>query len=291
MAAKFLTGIDVNSQRILAVADPSGNTDGANKQYVDNKITGLSWKEEVRGATTTNGTLASAYANGSSLDGLTLATGDRILVKDQTTQTENGIYTVNASGAPTRTTDADSATDLNNATVLVTDGTVNTGKAFTQSTKNPTVGSSNIVFVAFGGGTTYTAGNGLTGATTFTVLPNGTSIDVTSSGVKIAPAAAGAGLVESAGVLAVNPGTGVLVTGDQVTIDASITARKNAAVCATSNPWIQAHGFGHADLHVTIREVSTGAVVYADVVIDATNVTVTLAAAPSAGQYRMSWTG
>lgn len=291
MAVKMLTGIDVNSQRILNLADPSGNTDGANKQYVDQRVAGLSWKDEVRVATTTNGTLATAYANGSSVDGQSLVTGDRILLKDQTTQTENGIYTVNASGAPTRAIDADSTADLNNATVSVTDGTANAGKSYTQTTKNPTLGSSNLVFVLFGGGTTYTAGNGLTGATTFSVLANGTSIDVSASGVKVADAAGGAGLTVASGILAVGAGTGITVAADTVGIDASIVARKFSASCATANPWVQAHGLGTADAVAQIKEVSTNGVVYADVVVDATNVTVTFAAAPTSAQYRMTVVG
>lgn len=96
------------------------------------------------------------------MDGVVLATSDRILLKNQTTQSENGIYVVAASGAPTRATDADATTELNNATVLVTDGTVNSGLSFTQTTKNPTVGSSNIVFVQYASGQAYTAdGNGI----------------------------------------------------------------------------------------------------------------------------------
>lgn len=291
MPIKMLTGIDLNAQRAVNAADPSAATDLVTKQYADNLIAGLAWKEEVRAATTTNGTLATAYANGQALDGLTLATGDRVLIKDQTAQSENGLYRVNSAGAPTRTTDADSTADLNNATVSVTDGTVNAGRSFTQTTKNPTVGSSNIVWGAFAAGTTYTAGNGLTGTTTFSVLANGTSIDVSASGVKIADAAAGAGLTAAAGILAVGAGTGITVAADTVGIDTSIVARKTSANCTTSNPWVQAHGLGTADLIVSIKEVATSAVVYADVVLDATNVTVTFASAPTASQYRMTVLG
>jgi hypothetical protein len=64
------------------------------KSYIDGKVAGLSWKQAVRAATTANGTLATAYANGQAIDGVTLATGDRILVKNQTTASENGIYIV-----------------------------------------------------------------------------------------------------------------------------------------------------------------------------------------------------
>jgi len=83
------------------------------------------WKAPVRVATTAAGTLASSFENGDTVDGVTLATGDRILIKDQSSASENGIYTVNASGAPTRATDADSASELESATVAVNAGTVN----------------------------------------------------------------------------------------------------------------------------------------------------------------------
>lgn len=173
MSRKFLLGVDVNGQRVTSVASPSTSTDAANKAYVDALVNGLTWKDEVRAATTTNGTLATAYAAGQVIDGVTLAAGDRILIKDQTTQTENGIYVVAASGAPTRAVDADIAAELNNATVKVTSGSSNALGTFTQTTANPVVGTSNLVFVASSGGTTYSAGTGvvLTG-TTFSIDPN-----------------------------------------------------------------------------------------------------------------------
>src|SRR5436190_10072507 len=97
--------LDLVSQRIQNVASPSTGTDAANKNYVDGAVNGLDWKSSVRAATTATGTLATAFANGQVIDGVTLATGDRILIKNQSTGSENGIYTVNASGAPTRATD------------------------------------------------------------------------------------------------------------------------------------------------------------------------------------------
>src|SRR5882724_3428558 len=144
MAKKFLTGIDNANQRIINVADPSTGTDAATKQYTDALVAGLRWHASVVAATTTNGTLASAYVTGAVIDGVTLALNDRLLLKDQTTQTENGIYTVNNSGAPTRATDANTSALLTNATVFVSGGTVNNDRAYTQATDNPTIGTSNI---------------------------------------------------------------------------------------------------------------------------------------------------
>jgi hypothetical protein len=157
MARRFQNGIDLTGNKAINVASPTALTDGANKGYVDNALAGLSWKADVRVATTTNGTLATAYANGQTIDGQVLATGDRILIKNQTTQTENGIYVVAVSGAPTRSTDADATNELNNATVTVLQGTTNALTSWTQTTPNPVIGSSNIVFATYAAGTVYTA--------------------------------------------------------------------------------------------------------------------------------------
>jgi hypothetical protein len=84
-----------------------------------------SWKTYVRVATTTNGTLATAYENGDTVDGVTLATGDRILIKNQSSGGENGIYVVASSGAPVRASDCNTGASLVGATVYVSEGTVN----------------------------------------------------------------------------------------------------------------------------------------------------------------------
>ena len=118
--------VDVSSARITSVATPTATTDAANKAYVDAQLQGLDVKNSVRVATTANGTLATAFANGQTVDGVTLATNDRILIKNQSTGSENGIYTVNASGAPTRATDFDSNSEVTGgAFFFVEEGTAN----------------------------------------------------------------------------------------------------------------------------------------------------------------------
>lgn len=93
----------------------------------------------VRAASTANGTLATAFENGDTLDGVVLATGDRILLKNQSSGAENGIYVVNASGAPTRATDADSSAELVSAAVWVAEGTANADRLFVCTTNAPIV--------------------------------------------------------------------------------------------------------------------------------------------------------
>lgn len=115
--------------------------------------TGQFWKQACRVATTAAGTLATSFENGDTIDGVVLVTGDRLLIKDQAAALENGIYVVNASGAPTRSTDFDAQADnLSGATVTIQEGTANSEKKFTCSTNNPiTIGVTSITFIDAGG--------------------------------------------------------------------------------------------------------------------------------------------
>lgn len=128
--AVAMTGaLNMGSQLITNVLTPSASTDAANKSYVDvavSNVTSLfTSKGTVRVATTVNGAITTAYANGQTIDGFILATGDRILLKNQTAQSENGVYTVNASGAPTRALDMDIWNEVPGSWVTVQQGTVN----------------------------------------------------------------------------------------------------------------------------------------------------------------------
>ena len=258
MSTIWYNGLDLSNQRISNLGDASAATDAVTLQQLQNYVNGLAFKEEVRVATTTNGTLATAYANGQTVDGITLATGDRILIKNQTTQTENGIYTVNSSGAPTRATDADSATDLNQATVRVRLGTVNAGTQWTQSTDAPTVGTSNIVWAA-SGGATYSAGNGLTlSSTTFSV----------------------------------NAGSGIIADGTSTRIDPSysgLAKRYSANIGDGSTTSIAVtHSLGTKDVTWALRLNSNDAFVHTDAVATSTSVvTFTFATAPASGAIRV----
>lgn len=139
-----------NLSDVASASAARGNLSVYSQAQVDALIAGLgaSWKATVRAASTANVTLASAVENGDVLDGVTLATGDRILLKNQTTASENGIYVVAASGAPSRASDADTGAELVNAAVIVSEGTVNADTWWLCTTNAPiTLGTTGLTFV------------------------------------------------------------------------------------------------------------------------------------------------
>ena len=155
--------VSLNSQKITGLADPTADADAANKGYVDGVAQGLDVKDSVVATTTANGTLSTAFANGQSIDGVTLQTGDRILIKNQTTASQNGIYNVNASGAPSRATDMATGANAAGAFVFVEQGTTNAENGFvcTSDTGSAVVGTNNLTFAQFSGAGQIIAGDGL----------------------------------------------------------------------------------------------------------------------------------
>jgi len=164
LAGGTMTGaIAMGTNKITGLGTPTDAADAVTKGYVDSVAEGLHIHESVVAATTTNVSLANALENGDILDGVTLATGNRILVKNQTTQSENGIYVVQVSGQPSRATDFDTATEVDSGDfVFVYSGTANAGTAWVQTNKPATIGTDAIAFAQFSGAGTYVAGNGLT---------------------------------------------------------------------------------------------------------------------------------
>lgn len=123
-----------------AVISVAANTDRIDLDTYLVEFDGVNWKASVRVASTTAVTLSSAFENGDTIDGVVLVTGDRILVKDQSSGSENGIYTVNASGAPTRATDADTDAEVvSGIAAFVTEGTANRNTGWVLTTLNPIV--------------------------------------------------------------------------------------------------------------------------------------------------------
>jgi len=148
---------------------PTAESHLATKGYVDATAEGLKPKEAVRVATDGSAlTLSTDFANGEVVDGITLATGDRILIKDQADAAENGIYTVNASGAPTRAEDFDSLTpidEINGAYVPVQEGTDNEGKFYVQTGSVSSFPGDDVNFTYFNSVANLSGGDGITIAT------------------------------------------------------------------------------------------------------------------------------
>lgn len=179
------TDIDVNSRKIVNVATPTAANDAANKLYVDNLAAGAKWKNAVRVATTVN---ISSLSGLLTVDGITLVADDRVLVKNQTAQENNGIY-IAASGAWSRASDMDSWVEVPAAAMLVQEGSVNGDTAWIcTSDDGGTLGTTPITFVSFPAGAAYTAdGQGieLVGLQ-FQLELDGSTLSKSGAGLKVA---------------------------------------------------------------------------------------------------------
>ena len=156
--AAAVADVAVNNQKITGLADPGVAQDAATKAYVDSVAQGLNVHDAVAVATTENITLSGEQT----IDGI-LTSADRVLVKDQTDPTENGIY-VSAAGAWSRATDMDGAEEVASSFVFVTGGTVNsnTGWVCTNEPESVVIDTDNITFSQFSDAGYIDAGTGLT---------------------------------------------------------------------------------------------------------------------------------
>src|SRR5215469_588992 len=222
--------LNMASFQINNLADPTNPQDAATKNYVDSAIAGLSWKSPARATTTANITLSATQT----VDGVALVAGDRILVKNQTTQTQNGVYVV-AAGAWARYTYCTTGAQILNMAIYIEEGTSQPDTGWVLTNNAPiTVGSTNLTYVQFTGAGTYTAGNGLT---------------------------------LTGNVFAVGAGTGILSTAGQVAVDTTVIATQafvNTAVtgmvkkyAATLNgsasPETITHNLNTQDVHVMVH--------------------------------------
>ena len=301
----------------ISVATPTADGHAATKGYVDAARTGLDVKQSVRAATTAPVLLASGLENGDIIDGVTLATGNRILVKDQSTASENGIYTVNATGAPTRAIDFDSNAEVTpGAFTFVEEGTANADSGWVLTTDGTiNVGVTGLTFVQFSGAGQITAGAGLT-KTGNTIDAVGTSnrITVNADSIDIASTYVGQSTITTLGTITTGVwnATDVAVTAGGTNSSTESGARTNLAsaaaeatgrttstpslartakqACAASSTGVSTtvvtHNFATTDVTVQIYEVSSGNTVIGDTVrTNGNTVTVTMYGTITAGDY------
>jgi hypothetical protein len=245
--------------KLTGLGDPVADTDAANKRYADGIAAGLNWKDSVRVASTAPITVSTGVNSGDVIDGVTLATGDRVLLKDQAAPAENGIYVTAAS--PARSLDADIAAEIVAAAVWVEEGTANADTGWTMTTNAPiTLNTTALTWVQFSGLGQITSGTGLTKtANTLNVI-------------------AGTGIVANADDVAVLRTD----TNGRVPLKFAQTFGDGAATSYNID-----HNLNSLDVLTQVFKVSTGAMVDPDITVSTVNrVILGFTVAPTSNELR-----
>ena len=182
IATQASNNVAITGGSVTGLGSPSSSSDAATKNYVDDAVAGLRTRTIAECATTANVNLSNGLEAGDSIDGITLVAGDRVLVKDQSTASENGLYLAVSSGAASRDPEHDSIAELSGGMVVVNQGTANDNKIFLCTTDSTgSIGSTSITYTQVtpsNTGTVTSIGISDGGASEFTVG----SSPVTSSG-------------------------------------------------------------------------------------------------------------
>jgi hypothetical protein len=212
--ANFTDEVDMGSNKITNLAEPTADSDAATKYYVDAARTGLDVKASVRATTDANITLSGTQT----VNTVALSVGDRVLVKDQTDKSENGIYVV-ASGAWTRSDDADQPAELNPGTFVFVeegDSTYENSGWVVSSDGTLTIGTDDIEFVRFSGTGQIIAGDALskTGNIIDLEVDGDKALEIVDDKVGVKATIAGAGLTYTTGVV------DIVGTANRITVNA-----------------------------------------------------------------------
>jgi hypothetical protein len=268
MAFKIMNGLDLQSQKIVSLADGSSPTDAVTKQQLDSALSGLDWHTHVRAAASTSITISSP---GATIDGVSMSSGERILLRAQSTGSQNGIWLWNgSSSALTRPADYTGVLTKPSTTVLVTEGSTDADKAYTLSTDGTvTVDTTATTWVQVGGGTTYVAGAGLTlTGSTFDVVAADGSITVNANDITVG------------NVTVAKGGTGsTTAAGARTNLGAIAKYAANITTVAAT-PLTVNHALGSTDVTVAVydNQSGTGNMVIADIIqVDSNNITITTA--------------
>lgn len=307
------------------VATPTDSAHIATKGYVDAARQGLDVKQSVRVATVSPINLATDLEAGDTIDGVELVAGDRVLVKNQSTAIENGIYVAVASGAASRSSDANGTVDtgelLPGTFTFVEEGTVNSDKGFVVSTNGTiTIDATQITWTQFSGAGSFVSGDGLSqdGNTIHVNIVADRTV-ITGDAVDISANYVGQSSLTTLGTITTgvwnatdigveHGGTnasdaasartnlGIKTTAGAVTTTTSTLARVasqgNTASAGGVSTTTVTHNFNTLDVSVQIVEVAGGATVIGDVVrANADTVTVTLLGSIAASDYRIVVTG
>jgi len=278
--------------KITSVGAPSADGDAANKGYVDGVAQGLDVKTSCRASSTANLTLSGAQT----IDGVSVIAGDRVLVKNQSTGADNGIY-VAAASAWARSSDANTSAEVTNGMfTFIEEGTVNGATSWVLTTPNPiTLDTTALTFTQFSGAGTYTASNGvlLTGVN-FTFEPrSGYGLQTGASGAEVKLATTSG--LSLAADLAVGAGAGITVLTNTVAIDTAVVVRKFGVDVGNGSATsiTVTHNLGTKDVSVTVFDNTTpfGEVV-CDVNHTTTNtITLLFTTPPTSNQFRVAVLG
>lgn len=272
--------LDANSNKMVNLAAPTSGSDAATKSYVDAVASGLSLKEACRAATTANISLSGEQT----IDGVAVVAGDRVLVKNQDTASDNGIYVCSAS-AWSRASDLNEQSELKAGIfTFVTEGNANADSGFILVSDNPlTLGSSNLQFTLFSNAGSIAAGAGLTkSGNTINVVSANAGIVVNADNIELTLADASLEIV--AGGLRVKAGTEgqVLVANasgvmQPATLSGDIASVSGAGVVALSSDVLK-------KASLVTREAPSGS-------INGTNDAFTLAHTPVVGSEQLFLNG